>query len=401
MYFDFKSFFKFNFRAFFATKGKPHRLTFKRFLFLAFWLPLYSLMVLIHQFFFLMDEIFYPAYHKQEISKPVLIIGNPRSGTTFLYRLLSQDWEHFTAFTLWELALAPSITQRKILWALGKLDGWLGNPAENWDKWINKWFKRSIVNPIHKLRLTAAEEDEHAMFYSFATELLFNFYPFPEVFSFYYFDRDVPAEKKTKAIQFYQRLLQRHLFAHGGEKTLLSKNPSHSSKIEALSAILPDARFIKLVRNPLDTVPSFLHLMAVGLGVFCDPPDPYVFNEDFMALLRYEYLNPVEFFKNNPQRCQFLQYEDLVRHVDRVVAQLYEGLELDLSSDFQALLTQTAKAERSYNSNHDYSLEEIGLTEAEIYAAYEEVFALYNFDDRGFGAGNLNKGPSVKTPKAI
>ena len=35
-----------------------------------------------------LDHLFYPRHRKQPIDRPIFIIGNPRSGTTFLHRLL-------------------------------------------------------------------------------------------------------------------------------------------------------------------------------------------------------------------------------------------------------------------------------------------------------------------------
>src|ERR1700753_1491001 len=35
-----------------------------------------------------LDYVFYPGHRKQPIDRPIFIIGNPRSGTTFLHRLL-------------------------------------------------------------------------------------------------------------------------------------------------------------------------------------------------------------------------------------------------------------------------------------------------------------------------
>ncbi|MGH3562828.1 MAG: hypothetical protein ACRDTN_13790, partial [Mycobacterium sp.] len=33
-----------------------------------------------------LDELVYPRYRKQALDRPVFIVGNPRSGTTFLHR---------------------------------------------------------------------------------------------------------------------------------------------------------------------------------------------------------------------------------------------------------------------------------------------------------------------------
>ena len=60
-----------------------------------------------------LDHVFYPRLRKQKIDRPIFIIGNPRSGTTFLHRLLLGAGD-MAAFELWEM-LFPAITARKLL----------------------------------------------------------------------------------------------------------------------------------------------------------------------------------------------------------------------------------------------------------------------------------------------
>ncbi len=62
------------------------------------------------------------AIGQQEIEAPVFIIGNFRSGSTLLQRLLAKDEEHLTAMTTLEIYIAPSITQRVFWKAAGKVD---------------------------------------------------------------------------------------------------------------------------------------------------------------------------------------------------------------------------------------------------------------------------------------
>ncbi len=54
-----------------------------------------------------------PATKTQPIDRPIFIIGNPRSGTTFLHRFLLGN-RGLAAFELWEM-LFPAITARKLL----------------------------------------------------------------------------------------------------------------------------------------------------------------------------------------------------------------------------------------------------------------------------------------------
>ncbi|HEY4794368.1 MAG TPA: sulfotransferase, partial [Mycobacterium sp.] len=60
-----------------------------------------------------LDHVFYPSHRKQPIDRPIFIIGNPRSGTTFLHRLLLGAGD-MAALELWEM-LFPAITARKLL----------------------------------------------------------------------------------------------------------------------------------------------------------------------------------------------------------------------------------------------------------------------------------------------
>ncbi|MFZ3071591.1 MAG: sulfotransferase [Anaerolineaceae bacterium] len=385
MYFDFAAYLRYNFRAFFQAKGTHYRLTPKRFFFLFFFNLIYILVELINRVFFLLDEIFFPRYHNQEVRQPVFIIGNPRSGTTFLHRLMFKDKETFTAFTVWELALAPSITQRKIIWFFGKVGRAVGHPVSFLAKALNKRFREGKAQVAHTIKIEEAEEDEHIMIHNWTSETLFNLYPFmDEVFPYFYFDRDIPEKKRRKIMRFYRRMVQKHLYAHGGDKVLLSKNPSYSSRIAALSKEFPDARFIKLVRNPFEAMPSMLDSMSIGINTFCDPLERYPFTEEYIQLMKYYYFYPVEFFKDKPDLCHFIKYDDLVEHPDEIVESLYAWLALAYPAKFKAVVKEQTHAQRHYQSRHEYPLEQMGLTEERIFKEFEEVFSYYEFDKHAF-----------------
>src|ERR1700735_2627167 len=60
-----------------------------------------------------LDYVFFARHRKQVIDRPIFIIGNPRSGTTFLHRFLLGAGD-MAAFELWEM-LFPAVTARKLL----------------------------------------------------------------------------------------------------------------------------------------------------------------------------------------------------------------------------------------------------------------------------------------------
>ncbi|MCW8830439.1 MAG: sulfotransferase, partial [Gammaproteobacteria bacterium] len=67
------------------SKGKQVRFLLRYALLCPVWTALWYL-----------DELFFSAYKQQNV-KPVFIIGQPRSGTTFLHRTLANDTETFVA----------------------------------------------------------------------------------------------------------------------------------------------------------------------------------------------------------------------------------------------------------------------------------------------------------------
>ena len=124
---------KYNFhlfwRTFYRSFFKPNpatRLVRKRIIFLTLFYLVWPIGSLVHWFCFWLDDILFPEYKNQPLEKPLFILGNLRSGSTFLHRLLSRDSETFTSLTTWDIYLTPSVTQKKITQFVSRLDNKLG-----------------------------------------------------------------------------------------------------------------------------------------------------------------------------------------------------------------------------------------------------------------------------------
>ena len=122
MKYNFHLFWRTFYRSFFKSKNTPARLTRKRFLFLVLFYIVWPIGMLTHWFCFWLDDMLFPEYKNCSIEKPLFILGNLRSGSTFLHRLLSRDAETFTSLTTWDIYLTPSVTQKKITLFFARLD---------------------------------------------------------------------------------------------------------------------------------------------------------------------------------------------------------------------------------------------------------------------------------------
>ena len=82
---------------------------------------LHSLMIWNHLGFWL-DDLFFVDWRNQAIIAPLFIVGNARSGTTWVHKLITHDESKFTTFKTWEIMFAVSITWRRLFHTLYTLD---------------------------------------------------------------------------------------------------------------------------------------------------------------------------------------------------------------------------------------------------------------------------------------
>jgi omega-hydroxy-beta-dihydromenaquinone-9 sulfotransferase len=172
--------------------------------------PFLILVGVAHLICFLLDELFFRGYRTVEVRQPVFIVGVFRSGTTFIHRLLAKDTSRFTCMKLWEILLAPSVTQKKILLALSALDRRLGSPVR---KRILAWEEKALeaIHRIHTLSLFEPEEDDPILLNIFSS--FFQYFPFPfddEENPFIRFDTRLFARDRERIMEFYKRCVKSH-----------------------------------------------------------------------------------------------------------------------------------------------------------------------------------------------
>lgn len=364
------------------TEGTPARLTPRRVLFLVFFFPVFTLVRVVNWLGLKLDDLFHREYQKQELQHPVFILGNPRSGTTFLHRLMARDRKNFSCLRMWEIYFAPSVIQRKLIWLVQNLDNLMGEPLQ---KWIFKTEEQMWMNnPIHKTSLREADEDEAVLFNIWSSIFTTFFFPHPDLVRQYaLFDKSVPRKERREVMRFYKSVLKRHIYAHGGDKTIISKNPTFSPKVEALYETFPDVRIIYLVRNPLQTVPSMISWLAFQWKQFCDLEEDYVFKEFLLEMAEEWYRYPLEKLAEAPQESYMIvKYDDLIANPDETIRHIYQQFGFEISRRYARVLRREARRARRYKSGHKYSLGKMGLTRKEIIRRFKFVFDRFGFETR-------------------
>ena len=205
MKFNFRLYLKTLYYSFFKSQGTPGRLSPKRVLILLFIFLVYPFWQLSIRAAYLLDNLFYPDYHQVEVKQPIFIVGNFRSGTTLLHRLLTKD-EDATSFSSWEIYLAPSIVARKLFHWLMKFNYAIGDPVQGIINIFNRIVAKNTY--LHKIGLNEVEEDGQVFFHLWSSYNLLAFFPFPILVKQYiYYDDQIPPEEKEREMSYYQEVV--------------------------------------------------------------------------------------------------------------------------------------------------------------------------------------------------
>ncbi len=327
-----------------------------------------------------LDDLFYPGYSRVAVRRPVFIYASPRSGTTVLHRLLGLDEARFTHVKLYQTIL-QSVTLTRAVEAVGALDpllgGRLGRALDAVDsRFFGGW------RDVHPMGLRQAEEDEMYFLLSLLSPGAVLFYPWIGALErAFWLDRVEPPARRA-VMEDVRAGIQRHLYAAGAGRTFLDKSVLLPGRIEAMLETFPDARFIYLVRNPYDAIPSFVSMFSSVWRALW-PERPRATPETrALAELAIEYYRSGLAVRGrlSQDRCFVLRYEDLVLAPRRQVERIYAHFGWEISDDFAARLAEQDGELRSYRPRHRYALEEYGLTRREIRAALPAVFEEFGFD---------------------
>lgn len=326
----------------------------RRWLFLLLGYPAFFALQLLHWLGFLCDECFFAAYRKVAVKAPVFIIGIPRSGTTFLHRSLAEDREQFTSVSTWEALLAPSITERKLLGWLQGLDRFVGRP-------LHRLIKNGLraasggLDHIHEVGLSAPEEDYLCLLPAGACFILLLAFPFsPPLRRLGRLDAMPPVAQK-RLLDFYKRILQRHLYCHPG-KRLLSKNAAFASWARALQIAFPDAKFLVCIREPAAALSSQLSSLAPARSLFASDPAGTTTIQIFTELYAHGYQSLARFIDSTEvSQAALIEQADMKTAPVEIIARALKQLNLEAAPDLQALKPAAPSAHR--HAPGDFSLD--------------------------------------------
>ncbi len=331
--------------------------------------------------FRMLDEVLYREYRDQEVERPVFVFANPRSGTTLTHRLISMDDEEFTTVKLYQ-TIFPSVTATRTFKRLVELsETGIGGALRKAYDFFNAPLE-SRWDGVHHISLDQAEEDVCTLLWNLSSPTSGLLFPFMEDLpSQTWIDRRSPEERED-FLDSYENTIKRHVYEAGG-KRFLNKNVFFSTRVRSVYERFPDAAFVYLVRDPYESLPSFLNMFYRAWKAHSPSIQPD--GEEIQALKRlgYDYYRyTLECRKNIPED-QFItiRYEDLIENPKKAILGLYGRLGMPVSAEFEAKLDEAMAAQREYESPRTVDLEFFGISREEVRSELSEVFEAFGYDE--------------------
>lgn len=329
---------------------------------------MFVVLTALHLLGFFLDEIIFPEYRRLKVNKPVFIIGVPRSGTTFLHRVLAAD-PQFTSLSTWEVLFAPSVSERYLYRFLGGLLSPLGFVALA----LRRFLFRDM-DKIHEIRLKEPEEDFLLLLWVGHCYLLA--FLCPDIKAYWDladFSRRVPEKRQRRVMSYYRACVQKHLLFHGSSLRFLSKNPSFTGMISSLQAAFADAALVACHRPPAQAVPSQLSALRpamrlLGSGTLRPEVQSKVLDNlhVFYAAIR----------EAAGAKLLSLPMKLIGENLQGTVYNLYRYFELEISELFAVRLKGLHERSCQYRSSHHYQVAEFGLSQEAIDNRYGDVWPL-------------------------
>lgn len=317
------------------------------------------------------DRKSYPDIAKVEVARPIILMGAPRSGTTFFHSLLSQD-PQFRSPLSWEVEFPSPPPEGAHLLDDPRVEQWAERQSGA-NATVGRDLRDKELMKKHLIGATLPEECGIMLGANLRSPS--GFWTLARLTPYYRWliDTQMPA-----AYALHRRWLQ-HLQYRAPRPYWLLKYPLHTHALEQLVATYPDAILIETHRNPDETVSSFASLMSTLRKGALAPEDPSVIGREMMEAQAEGVEKSMAYrARHGAGSIVDVGYEELVADPLAVVARVYDQLGLTLTNQAEAnLATFLRENPQGKHGEHKHALADYGLTSAEVRARMSDYVAAF------------------------
>lgn len=317
------------------------------------------------------DAAAHPEITAAPIVRPLVIVGFPRSGTSYLHELLTLD----------PAARAPLAWESRTPWPAPELATFDSDPrvAATQARYDAMLAIRPEFRAMHAFGARLPAECQEIMMLHFASA---NFYhrfglePYAAWFA---------GARRTGKYRTHRRVLQ-ELQWKGPRGRWTLKSPEHLFDLAELLTTFPDARLVQTHRDPATAMASLARLIHTNQSMYLARADPRQVGAIVRALwgAAFEHAMADRALPSVDRAVIDIAYRDLVARPRDAVHAIYDRFDLPYTNEFHRALTahldrqRPSRGEGGGGGEHvhraaDYGLSDVDLAEA--FPAYRDRFA--------------------------
>ncbi|MBI3229568.1 MAG: sulfotransferase [Burkholderiales bacterium] len=292
-----------------------------------------------------------PERFQQPLLAPLIVVGMPRSGTTFLHRLL---------------ALAPGARALK-MWELQRPLPPRGLDIRRGLALYGMAVLRWVAVDLDRKHFTSADSVEECLFLLDSSMVSLTYWVHSAAYQYLYW---FLARDKKPSYELYRQHLS-WLQGDTPNARLTLKAPVHTGCLDALKAAVPNAMIVQTHRDPGVVVPSLnsllltMHRTMVESAYDLDIKRIAKANTD--SLVQMECHSQQVREQLPPGSVFDVQYPELCRDPIGTVRSIYQHFGLEFTAEYEAILQQAIRTDRHEDlGKHRYSAEDFGQNADEL-----------------------------------
>lgn len=328
-----------------------------------------------------------PGIADQPITQPVFITGLPRSGTTFLHRLMLTDPENRSPL-VWETIYpspaygADHVRIKRVAKQLKAFE------------WLAPEFPA-----LHPLEATSPQECSEITSHVFRSLRFDTTYYIPSYRQW----MDADVLRHLPGYRFHKRFLQYLQHLDGRQSRWVVKCPEHIFALQAIRSIYPDARIVFVHRDPVKVLLSQSRLTEVLRRPFTRRLDPTALGPDesrrwFDGTQRMIAAGDDAAF---PDPICHVHHMDLISDPVSTVDSVYRHFGLSMpEAAVNGIEQYVAARPRGGYGEHHYRFEDHGLNEEEERARFRPYMVHFGVTAEAAGKSGRRSDNGARTAPA-
>jgi len=302
-----------------------------------------------------------PEILSTQLNRPIIILGLPRSGTTFLHRLLAED-DSNRGLYLWELTHPiPSKGKEDHRKKIAKIE-------------YNVFRQVSInMDHIHVIRNNVYEECIWLLASTFHSSA---FWAMAPVYSYLQWCLDNDRLKSYEEYLQFLKIFQ----LQTPSKRLLLKAPAHNGALTELRQVLPNAIIVQTHRHPVEICNSTNSLIYWAHCNTSKQLDVKKTAESNIRLLHHATRRNMLARKYHGVDVYDIWYKELLKEPIETVKKLYASNNIKLSKKAEANMKAFVnKNPQHKHGRHKYCADDFGIHEIEIMAKFKDYMQNFGY----------------------